>query len=766
MRARDRIALVLIAIVLIAAPFMLGGAPRWAICLTSALSACCALSFVTSRRELGAPSPLLAFVAVAAAITFLQVVPLPSAVVAFLSPAKHQLLRDNAAAMGKSPPSWSSLSLDPPSTLRELAKLCGYVAFVYAALRIVVAPARRRWLLSVVALVGALMAVTALLHGLLDADKVFGLYRPKQALSRPTLAPLMNHNHLSALMALSSCVALGLALSSTERLRLAWIGVVALCAAVCLLAESRGGALALVLGLVTVGALVLFQRRGPPSAAKTRLPDKIAIAVLSMSLLALVVVFTAGGVLRDLSSTRMAEVSDSRSRFAAWRSSSELLQEFPLTGIGRGSFEMASTRVHDSREEIYPHVENEYLQAAVDWGIVGAAALALIFVWLGITAIRRGRTDRMEAGALGGLVALAIENFTDFSLWMPGVAYPALATAAALTWVNQSENVAERRTLIGLRCVGSLAVVVAVILAASPLGRDVWTEIDDANEPRADRSAVNRAEHIFERHPSSYAAAGLLGQALFRARDHRAVSIVNRGLALNPTSGELYLVVGRILLASQHREQARTAFASALQYRPKREVLDEILAAFPADEDAVRALPIVPAMVQEWADQLRQRGRVPLALAYLKRYLALYPDDNRIQLHAAAAAIDAGDFAMAVRAAQAAHALDPSTAATITYARALLRQNNTAVAGELLRSQMERPSLKHAERVDLHLMNAEVLVAEGQDDAARQTLHEVMDLAEGQQLARVHTKLAEIEEHLGNKHQAAWERERATQVDR
>ncbi len=769
MRQRDRIALILVASVLVVAPFALGGAPRWAICITSLLSAAAAASFVFSRREMATISPLLAFVGLAALLTLLQVVPLPAAVVALLSPGKHQLVVENARALDHAPPSWTPLSLDPPATLLELAKLCGYVAFAYAALRVAASEARRTWMLMVVAGVGAAMAATALIHVLLDLDKVFGLYQPKQTLKRPTLAPLLNHNHLSALMAMSAPIALGLAFTVKGHLRLAWIGVLALCAGVGFLAESRGGAIALVIGLAVVGVVAMLQLRGPRSAARMSLTDKVAIAAVAMSSLVLVGIFTAGGVLRDLASTRMSEVGAADSRFAAWRSSSSLLQEYPLSGIGRGSFEMASTRVHDSRAAVYPHVENEYLQAVVDWGFLGAAALALILVWLAVNAARAARASLLEAGALGGIVALAVENFTDFSLWMPGIAYPALATLAVLLSAPLVADSKTKNWWRPARITGIVAVATVVAIAASPVGKGAWVEtksVAAAQSQGTPADAVGRAERAFERHPSHYAAAGLLAQALFNARDRRAIAVANRALELHPTSGELHLLTGRMLLASQQRDQARSAYASALRYLPRRETLDEILAVFPDDASAVRAMPLEPTMIRDWADQLRQRNRVPLALAFLQRYLTYFPDDGPIHLHTAAAALDGDQISLAAEAAKRAYDLDPNVAATIMLAKVRLRQNDPAQARSVLESRLDQTHLEPHERVELTLMACEVLVSEGNPDAARHRLRAVLNLAEGRQLAEVHRRLGAIEERLGNRHQAAWERQRAEEIDR
>ena len=100
--------------------------------------------------------------------------------------------------------------------------------------------------------------------------------------------------------------------------------------------------------------------------------------------------------------------------------------------MGRGAFEVAYTRVNATSTLTFSHLENEYLQAVVDWGIPGAAFLALAMGLLILSAIRRWQAGPLEAGALGGLAALALQNVADFNLEFPGVALPALALIATL----------------------------------------------------------------------------------------------------------------------------------------------------------------------------------------------------------------------------------------------------------------------------------------------------------------------------------------------
>ncbi|KAB2911478.1 MAG: hypothetical protein F9K40_00740 [Kofleriaceae bacterium] len=770
MRRRDRIALGLVASVLVVAPFALGGAPRWAICLTGVLSAGCAASFVTSRREMTRLSPLLALISLAATLTLVQVLPMPAALVELLSPGKYELVVENARSLGHSPPGWIAISLDPPATILELAKLCGYLAFAYAALRLAASTPRRVWLMSVVAAVGTAMAATAVIHVLLGAESVFGLYRPREALVRPTLAPLLNHNHLSAFMALTTPIALSLAITTSHHRRLAWSGAAALCAGVGLLAESRGGAIALALALATLGALVLVQRRGGPQAAKLKRSDAVAIGVVAMSCLVLLGVVTAGGVARDLSGTRLGELSEAGSRFQVWRESSALLDEYRLTGIGRGAFAVASPRIHDSSAIAYPHMENEYLQAVVDWGFPGAAALALVLIWLVTVGARNARTGPLEAGAFAGLVALAFENLNDFSLWMPGIAYAAIAAAVVLAWVPIVELPVRSRVFVPVRVALLTPLVVAIAIAGSPVGVQVNADTSRLTKllgthPDA-RTAEAHAAETWRRHPSSYAAAGLMARTLFAAKDRRAISVANRALVLHPTSGELHRLVAQMLLASQQRDQARTEYALALKYRFRPELLDEVIAAYPADEDLVRALPVDAKLVNELAARLANRGRVAAAQGYMENYLVFHPQDTRVLLFAANLALNIGDAERAVVSAERAHLADPSSEATVAFARALTLAKRPEEALALIQRTMERGHLSADAQRDLLVTMAEIQGQQGATDAARHSLQQALSLAAGKQAAVIHRRLAELEERSGNRHQAEWERRRAEELER
>jgi tetratricopeptide (TPR) repeat protein len=431
---------------------------------------------------------------------------------------------------------------------------------------------------------------------------------------------------------------------------------------------------------------------------------------------------------------------------------------------------MASTRIHDSSAYFFPRVENEYLQAVIDWGFVGAAALALVMIWLATVAARNARMSLWEAGAFAGLLALAVENVTDFSLWMPGVALPAIAALACLTCVPVAVSSTPTRTWILARLGGIAAITIAILLCALPIGEQARSETahvarENEKDP-AVAAATARAIATWRRHPASYAAAGLVASTLFQARDRRAIAVANRGLVLHPTNGELHRLTAQMLLASQQRGQARTEYALAMKYQFRVGLLDEISAAFPADDDLIRALPLERAQTRELAERLAERGRVPAAQAYLARYLTYQPDDTSILLFAANLALNVGDVAKATDAARRAYALDPSSDAGVMLAQALNRGGGSGEAVTLLQSLLSSGRLPGPARMNVLVAMAETQVAAGQFDAAQQSLHEALALASGTHAAEIHRKLADVEDRRGNHHQAEWERHRAEELER
>ena len=423
MRTRERIAALAITLTVLGSLAMLGSGPRWASCAALFLAVACALPQLFSRRTGAYRSPLVWLLGIAALCTAVQLIPLPAALVQWLAPARHGLEVDNARALGLTPQSFLPLTFDTAATWLELAKLAGYLLFAYACLHLARSSQGRDWLARTVAGAGIAMAACALLHHLLGLRILFAIYEP--AASAPSfLAPLLNDNHLAGFLALTTPLIIALAMAGHGVRRVLWAMGALLCAAVSLLVQSRGAAVALAVGLALMAGASLWHRhleargrvRGRPALELGRV---LPIGVVLACVVVLLATFAAGGVRDELATTSAAELQAGDSKLGVWRASADLARDNTWTGVGRGAFEYAFTRVHHSGLKTYSHVENQYLQTLVDWGLPVAAILALLCLWTGLAALRHWRRSPLELGALCGLTILLVHSAVGFC---PGAA--------------------------------------------------------------------------------------------------------------------------------------------------------------------------------------------------------------------------------------------------------------------------------------------------------------------------------------------------------
>jgi putative inorganic carbon (HCO3(-)) transporter len=123
------------------------------------------------------------------------------------------------------------------------------------------------------------------------------------------------------------------------------------------------------------------------------------------------------------------------SRVEIWSRAIYMIQDFPLTGIGMGSF-------LDVADQFYPflmysrgavnHAHNLFLQVAVDLGVVGLIAwlsvLMAVFIVSWRVYVNGLQTDRiwlmgLGAGLLCSQIALVVHGLTDAVTW--GMVRPA-----------------------------------------------------------------------------------------------------------------------------------------------------------------------------------------------------------------------------------------------------------------------------------------------------------------------------------------------------
>ena len=371
---------------------------------------------------------LMALVALAA---LAQLVPLPVGVLARVSPRAAALAGQLDVRLAHGLVGTHSLSLDPSATWRALALFACFGATVLGVARCSTRAALRlswfvSWLGMVVALVGVVQKP-------LYAGAIYGFWRPMT--HGTVFGPFVNKNHYAGWIAMAIplvlggfCAMVSRARGAGVRDRLLWLSsrdgnqaVQALLAVVLMgvalaLTLSRSGMVSLAAALIVLGCAAAPRHHGGMRRAM----------VVALVTLALFVAVDWAGLDRVVARFDAADTTGLSGRFPIWRSASAMAADFWGTGSGLNTYGIATlfypavVPAHHLRE-----AHNDYLQLAVEGGLLLGLPIVMAIVGFVIAVRRRLAASDSSAywvrlGAVGGIVALAVQSAVDFSLQMPG----------------------------------------------------------------------------------------------------------------------------------------------------------------------------------------------------------------------------------------------------------------------------------------------------------------------------------------------------------
>lgn len=611
--------------------FAVGGAFRGVQVIVAALVLGAVVTTLWSRSAFERWSPLLVLLGCAALACLIQIVPLPGGLVHALQPVGDGLREDGAALLQAHPP--TTLSLDVAASTRAL---CFYVilcGLALVALRLSVTERGRYWLLASVAALCALTAIVTGIHALVGAESLFGLYRPEYA--KPAiLGPLLNENQLGCLMAVGAILSLGLTFYRRQKswVRVGWVLSVAVTSAIVMASRSRGAAVGLLLGAIVVCAALIGQRfagnvarrRGTSVMTRT-----VPIAVIAVCSVLVVIYASAGEMSRDFSRTSLNDLSNSRTKYATWISSYTLVKESPWVGVGRGAFESAFTRVHPASSfSTFSHLENEYLQTIVDWGLPVAIVLGAAALWLFVVAARRWRDGPLAAGAIGALIVVGLQSNFDFGLEVLGLAAPVTIVASTLAYVPLKEMIGRARTKArATRAVVGVVLAIAAALLLSSRTKSISEDREDLY--RSPHPTLDDLRPMIGRHPLYYYYYAVASSMLSRSDPGASVRALNHALTLHPTHSGLHLQAAHLLYATGSVEQSTIEYAAAMRgsSTPNR-VLMEIVGRFPRDL-AARAIPVDTPPV-DISKALAGLQRKDIAVVWLARVLQTRPGNSTL----------------------------------------------------------------------------------------------------------------------------------------
>ena len=397
------------------------------------------------RNSTGHPTiPWLIWSAGAAALVLLgviQVMPLPRALVAALSPEAGEIWSRAAAIASHAgiPARAFRLSVDPAVTADETFRLAGIAASFLTASLLIRSHQRRQALAVVLATAGVFEAIYGLREAALQRYEIWGWVN-RLIFDRVT-GTFVNPNHFAHYLAV--VLPLPLFLVAVEwhragsertpatvrlvrlfevaalRTGLALLAAVA-CAAGMLLAQSRGALLSLGVGLLTAVAIMPGRR----------LFKIAATAGAGIVLVVALVVFL--GPERTV--RRFVPLPEHVNTLVGRRigiaTAARVWERFPLFGSGLGTFErVVSMEQRESLDSIYHHAHNDYLELAATGGIAGAAVgfAALLGGWIALWRMTAGvkseeltwKRRAWQIAALASLTVAMVHALFDFNFYIP-----------------------------------------------------------------------------------------------------------------------------------------------------------------------------------------------------------------------------------------------------------------------------------------------------------------------------------------------------------
>lgn len=497
----------------------------------------------------------VAAVAVALLFTCVMMVPLPMAWLEKLAPGAHA-----AWALQQGADGWGTLSLDPAATAQEIVKLVAYMAAALLAAAGFGASRHNRMVWRSITVAGAAVVGLGVLHFLTDLHRPYGLF----GYNAPWFtASFINPNHLAGFCGFAALVTLGLALHVRPALKALHVGIGVACGTAVFLSMSRGGIVCLTAALLFFIVSLWLARHTP---ARGGLGVQLGVAGIFLMSGALAYV----PLVHELFTIEGANALD---KPRLWLQAPAMLREFPWLGIGRGAFAAVFPRYHQGPVTLtFTHVENEWLQTVIDFGIVPAALLFGLVGFAVVRLLRRAQEEPPALGALAALVFVAAHNLSDFNLELMAVGLPVVVILASGDAVGRVHATLVRLRAGRLACAGlALLLMVAAVTARQ---HTLWRDTQRLTsllqtDTRAREERLAEVNGVMRWHPADYLLPLMMAQEAMQADDPvAAMPWINRSMFLAPNYAPSHQWAGRALYTLGANSQGLLEMRLACQLAP------------------------------------------------------------------------------------------------------------------------------------------------------------------------------------------------------
>ena len=585
----------LLAIVVLCSALALGSLPGEVLVVMTVLAAVANTLLWMDPLERIPKAARLVLVAMTILViaSLLQIIPLPAAVVRAIAPTNANIWERALSPLREDGPAWHPLSVAPTATLLEVVRGAFYACIFLGGLRIAALEKGERFLERTVIISTTVFALCALAHAATGAEKVFGVYRPRDAWAYNVgrLAPLLNTNHLAAYLNIGACVSISAFVARRTLPRAITASTTLLLAITSVWVGSRGGMGALVFGVLLSIALTLYiRRRFQSDRAEAAI---VAVCVLASALM--IAIATSESTRRELADHGTGKIAVAKNAF-------ELVARAPWLGFGRGAFETVFPLVR--RGVGYPtftHPENIAAQWSIEWGVPIAIVAFLLFA-IALRPKTLLRSSRPSAGAWAAIVSAVVSDLVDFHLEVPGVvALLCLCVAMVVGGRARSRAVEHGTPRLAVRhgafAFGGLAIV-AALFALPGVAHSLAAERRILSAMAIDPETTKEAFHStvrasMMRYPGESFTPLMGGVRALLKGDESVIPWVARSLECNPRFGRAHFVLARSL-GPRHAAQSRLEYRLAYEYD-----YEELADAIVADgsrlvEDADTAMELVP----------------------------------------------------------------------------------------------------------------------------------------------------------------------------
>lgn len=473
----------------------------------------------------------------------------------------------------------------------QLANMVPVLLALMISIQIATAPKASTFILLGIITIGLFTSFYSIYQRLTDSSMVLWEIRPS-VYDQRFGSIFINPNHHAALLICSLSLILSLIfIRPFKKLQRMLLALIPLCMIFALyISKSRGGWIGSMISILLLGYCL-----GDRFSIRTRMTIMlgIIIGIFAASY------FYSSGFRERIEGTFTGNTGQSGLfRFWLWAPTVDMWLDQPLLGVGPGQFNVRFPAYRTAFTQLNPiHAHNEYLEALVEYGLIGFLLIFTFVARVFYQAIHFLKTNSNTAsdsqpgywhkrfviiGSTAGLIGFAVHSFFEFNLRIPALAVTAAVLLGTLIGSLQHSRPINSGLGYNLRRLISSTVFAIGWMIILP----TWFVF--AREDRYINSAMHRGQDTPNLIRDLKSAASIMphnpdtqfwiGEEIRRSLIEQnpsnpyqvsdALQWLNRSASLNPHNARTKMTIGRCLLMAKLTNEAVVMLKTAYDMSP------------------------------------------------------------------------------------------------------------------------------------------------------------------------------------------------------